>query len=311
MFTSQQNLALVQTELDRVFDQGFDSTYEDSAPGLATARTAEIFKVMRTDRRGEIEEIFKGSSLFPVIGETGVVPQQSAPIAANKLTTYVKDFASSIEISKDLFDDNMHNVWSRMVSNFGFKARVTQDDNAFAFFRGAFTTSLTADGVALISASHALIGGGTLSNLVSGALAPSTLNDAIVALAQQKDQAGVIMGCQPAYLLVPSSLFATARQVVGSILLANTGNNNINVIASDYGIRVYQSPYLGAAAGGSDTAWFLMARNHSVTRLIRQEIETRLRDWQYSNNRTYLYQANFREVVYAPDYVGVVGSTGV
>jgi hypothetical protein len=67
---------------------------------------------------------------------------------------------------------------------------------------------------------------------------------------------------------------------------------------------------LSAAAGGSDTAWFLMSRNHSVTRLIRQGIQTALRDWTYSNNRSYLYQANFREAVYVPDYVGIYGSTG-
>ncbi len=71
------------------------------------------------------------------------------------------------------------------------------------------------------------------------------------------------------------------------------------------------SPYLGAAAGGSDTAWFMLTRNHSVSRLVRQGIETALRPWQYSNNRTYLYQGNFREEVYVPDYSGAVGSTGL
>jgi hypothetical protein len=68
---------------------------------------------------------------------------------------------------------------------------------------------------------------------------------------------------------------------------------------------------LGAAAGGSDTAWYLLSDNHSVTRLVRQGIQTALRSWEYSNNRTYLYQANFREEVYSPDYIGCVGSTGV
>jgi hypothetical protein len=45
--------------------------------------------------------------------------------------------------------------------------------------------------------------------------------------------------------------------------------------------------------------------------LIRQGIQTALRDWTFSNNRTYLYQYNFREAVYAPDYIGVVGFVGV
>ena len=44
--------------------------------------------------------------------------------------------------------------------------------------------------------------------------------------------------------------------------------------------------------------------------LIRQGIETALRPWQYSNNRSYLYQGNFRENYFVPDYAGAVGALG-
>lgn len=200
-------------------------------------------------------------------------------------------------------------VWSKAVADFAMVARVTQDDNAFALFRNGFTTTLTADGQALFS-THTLIGGGTQVNNSTAALTPSSFNDAIVNLAQQKNQAGVIMGNVPSVLLVPSALFKKAKEITESALIADSANNNINVYRSAFGITVWTSPYLGAAAGGSDTAWFLLARNHSITRLIRQGIQTALRDWTYSNNRTYLYQANFREAVYAADYVGSYGSTG-
>ena len=203
----------------------------------------------------------------------------------------------------------MHGVWSKAVSDFAMVARVSQDDNAFAFWRGAFTTSLTADGSALI-ASHTLLNGSTQTNVVSGALTPTTLNNAIIALRQQKNQAGVILGNVPSVLLVPSALYKHAIEITDSALIADTANNNINVFRSAYGITVYTSPYLDATAGGSDTAWFLLSKNHGVTRLIRQGIQTALRDWSMSNNRSYLYQANFREAVYAADYVGVVGSLG-
>lgn len=307
MFTEAQNFAVVQTELDSVFYQNFD--YDSTNPGIATAATAALFKPMQTTHAAYIEEIFKGSGLFPVIGETTTVPV-STPKVANKLTTYIKDFANSIEISKNLFDDNMHGVWSKAVADFAYVARISQDDNAFAFWRNAFTTSLTADGAAVVSASHTLLNGQTLSNLVTGALDPTTLYSAMVALRQQKNQAGVIMGNIGSILLVPSPLFKHALEITDSALIADVANNNINVYRSAYGITVYTSPYLDAVAGGSDTAWFLLARNHSVTRLVRQGIQTALRDWSVSNNRTYLYQANFREAVYCPDYVGIVGSLG-
>jgi hypothetical protein len=203
----------------------------------------------------------------------------------------------------------MHGVWSKSVSDMAMKARITQDDNAMKLFRNAFTTALTADGSA-ICATHTLIGSGTVVNNTTAALSPTSLNTGIVALAEQKDQAGVILGNQPSYLVVPPALFKKALEVTDSALLADTANNNINVYRSAYGITVYTSPYLGASAGGSDTAWFLLARNHAITRLVRQGIQTSLRGWEMSNNRTYFYQANFREEVYCPDYAGIYGSTG-
>ena len=78
-----------------------------------------------------------------------------------------------------------------------------------------------------------------------------------------------------------------------------------------YGIEVVSSPYLDSVAGGSDTAWFLLSKNHAVMRLLRQGIQTGLRDWTMSNDRSYFYQANFREEVYCADWAGLVGSTGL
>lgn len=314
MLTEAQNFAVVQTQLDDVFYQNFE--YDSTFPSIATAQTGAIFKPLQTTHAAYIEQIFKGSYLFPVVGEIQTIPQ-STPQVANQLTTYIKDFASSIEVSKNFIDDNMHGVWGKAVADFAMVARVTQDQNAFLFFNNAFTTSLTADGIAFIG-THTLLNGQTQSNQLkiaqtgtaTTALDPTTLYAAIVMMRQQKNQAGVILGNSPSVLLVPSKLYKHAIEITDSALIADSANNNINVYRSAYGMTVYSSPWLDATAGGSDTAWFLLARNHSVTRLVRQGIETSLRDWTYSNNRTYLYQANFREAVYAPDYAGAIGALG-
>lgn len=307
MFNEAQNFAIVQTELDTVYFQTFE--YDSSTPGIATANTGEIFKPLTIDRAAYIGEVNKATGLYSIIGETQTVPL-STPKVTNKYTIYIKDFADAIEISKDLYDDNMHGVWAEDVRQFALMARVTQDQYAFTLFNNAFTTTLTADGVTFINSAHPLIGGGTTSNLVTGGLSNVTLNTAIVTLRQQVNQAGVILGGVPTILLVPPALFQLAIQITQSALISDSGNNAINVWRSAYGITVYQTPYMSAAAGGSDTAWFLMTPQHSVSRVVRQGVETALRPWQYSNNRTYLYQANFRENVFVPDYAGAVGSTG-
>jgi hypothetical protein len=305
MFTEAQNFSIVQTELDTVFFQQFQ--YDASQPGIATASTGSIFKPLTTEHAAYIGQINKATGFYSIIGETQTVPL-STPAVRNKYTILIKDFADSIEISKDLFDDNMHGVWAEDVRQFSLMARATQDNHAFGLFRNAFTTALTADGVSIINTAHPLIGGGTVDNLIVGALTPTTLNTAITRLREQKNQAGVILGGSPAILLVAPANFVNATQVTESALVSDSGNNAINVFRSAYGITVWTSPYLGAAAGGSNTAWFLMTPQHSVTRVVRQGIETALRPWQYSNNRTYLYQANFREEVFCPDYAGIVGA---
>lgn len=306
MFNSAQNLAIVQTELDGVFFQDFNRT---EAPGTATALTAEIFKVINVDHVNYIQEVFKGTGLWSATGETQAVATDS-PFVTNKQTVTVTDFTKGIEIPKNLFDDNMFGTYAKMVSDFANMARVTRDVNAFKVFRNAFTTQLTADGVAWISASHPLIAGGTLSNLISGALSVTTFNNALVSLQTQKNQAGVVMGSVGKILVVPPALFMLATQITQSFLQQGTPNNDINVFRSAYGVMVYTSPFISAAAGGSDTAWFLLADNHSVTRYVRQEVQTSLRSWEMSNNRTYFYQGNFREEVAVTDYSGAVGSTG-
>ncbi len=201
-------------------------------------------------------------------------------------------------------------------------ARRTQDFNAFKIFRGAFTTTLTADGSAFIG-SHTLIGGGTTNNEIvtaditgasSTALSTTSFNVATTRLANLKSQAGVPLQCVGDILLVPPPLYVNARQIAASSLVPENGNNAVNVFSMDYSVRVYQSVWLGTASpdgAGSDTAWFLMdSRRHAVRRFVRQGIITNLRDYTFSNNRTYFYQAFFREEVFVPDYIGVVGALG-
>ncbi len=300
----------------------FKQSYEMTVPpSYATAMTGEIFKVTDTTHAAYIGTIHKGPGLFSKIGEVQSIPSYVAKVA-NKWTVTIADFAEGIDISKNLFDDDIHGEWENQVSDFAIMARRTQDYNAFKIFRGAFTTTLTADGSAFIG-SHTLIGGGTTNNEVvtadvSGAsttaLTTSSFNVAMQRLATMKSQAGVPLQCVGDVLLVPPTLYTTARQIAASALVPENGNNAVNVFSMDYAVKVFQSVWLGTASPdglGSDTAWFLLdSARHVVRRFVRQGIITSLRDWTMSNNRTYYYQANFREEVFVPDYIGVVGAKG-
>jgi len=306
--SSALNPSVVKTALDDVFMQEFN--YKGH-PGFVDATSSIVFNQETSDRAAEIQEVFKGVGLFESYADEADVPNDQ-PRVTNQKTFSMVTYGKSIDIPKNFFDDNMHSTYEKMVKDFAMKARITQDSNAFAIFRGAFATTdfTTADGASLCSDSHTTISGDTVDNKLTAVLSETSLNSAIVALYEQKDQAGIVVGSAPQTLLVPPVLFKTACEIVESELRSGTADNDMNVYSSKYGINVATSNRLGAAAGGSDTAWFLLGRNHSVTRWVRQGIVTDLVDYKFQRNNNYIYKANFREIVGAMDYVGIVGSDG-
>lgn len=305
-FNSNENRNVVQTALDDIFMQEFKPLMH---PGSIDATNGQVFVQDSTDRAAIIEEVFKGTGLWGEREEEADV-KMSKPSVANQITSYIKNYADSVDISKNLFDDNLHGTYEKMVRNFAQMAKATQDTNAFAVYRNAFTTALTADGATLVSDTHTTLSGVNVDNKLTAALTPDSLFSAVVALSEQKNQAGVIMGGLATTLLVPPALFKKACEICGSELLANTTDNNINVFSSKYGINIVTSNRLGAAAGGSDTAWFLMTGDHSVRRYVRQGIMTDLVDYKFQRNNNYIYKGEFRETVQAVDYAGIVGSLG-
>mgnify|MGYP001615324912 CR=1 FL=1 len=308
--TNALNVGVVRTALDAIFVEEYEYPV---GPGMATAETPEIFRQEPIENAAHIEEVLGGGGGFwPAKGEEEPVAQAS-PRVANRATYVASTFANSLQISKEFFDDNMHGTYEAMVRKFAQNARATRDRTAFGTYRNAFGTTLTADGAAFISNTHTTITGLTEDNRIAGdpALSETALNTGMVELLQQRSQDGVVMGQQPAYLLVPSRLYRLALQITGSQLVNDTANNAINVWSSTYNIKVFHSPYLGAAQAGSDTAWFLLSKNHAVTRYIREEISTDLVDYIYSTNDSYVYKGRFREIYGVSDYVGAVGSNAV
>lgn len=310
MITNQLNPLVVQTELDDLFAQRYNMP---AGPMVATALSPEVFNQVPMENAAHIEAVLGGGGgIWPDKTEQQNVPQVS-PRIGDKVTYTALTFANGVEISKEYFDDNMHGAYQKMIKDFANGAIARRETSAFGIFRGAFTTTLTADGATFVSASHTTLTGLTVSNRLAGnpSLTVASLKDAITALMQQVSQAGIIMMQQPKTLLVPSALFYTALEIVGSGLQSGTGNNNLNVFPTAYGIEVKQSPYLGTSVtGGSNTAWFLMSDNHAVSRYFRESITTYLNDWRLSQNQAYWYAGRFREIYGVTDYVGVVGSDG-
>lgn len=306
-YNSALNPNVVKTDLDDVFYPEYNI---QEHPGYATAQTDGLFKQDRATSSAVIMELFAGSGAWEETAEEQVLPE-GQPRITNKKTFTVTKFARTVKIPKEFYDDNMHGAYEEMVKNFAQRARTTRDRNAFGLYRGGQTTTTTADGVAWFSNSHVSIAGNTVDNLIAGTLDGTTLYSMFVALGEQKSQDGEMDGHVPAVLLVPMAEFKNACEITKSTLRSGTANNDMNYYSELYpGLMVYTSPYLGAAAGGSDTACFLLSRNHSAKRWVREDVNTSLVDFEISDNDVYKYKGRYREVTGVMSYDGAVGLAG-
>lgn len=305
-YSSGLNPDVVRTLLDDVFMQKFTG---DQHPGYATAEDALVFNQDTADSSAVVEDLFKGVGAWETRAEEADVPSGNPRIGNQKIFSVV-NFDKSIDIPKNFFDDNKHGSYEKMVENFARRARTTRDKNAFSVFRLGFTTATTSDGVALFSTSHTNLNNDTVSNKMTSALSETSLNTAITSLVEMKSQDGELDGFLPRVLLVPPKLFKLACEITESEYRSATANNDENVYSSKYALSVRTSRYLGAAAGGSDTAWFLLSDAHSVMRYVRQSVQTALVDWIFQRNNNYIYKGEFREVVGAMSFEGIIGSDG-
>ena len=300
--------SVVKTELDAIFYATVD---RNPGPEFGSVTDELVLHQESASNGAVITEVFKGPGLWQEKAELANVYSDTALVGDSQTFT-IKEWANSVDISKNLFDDDMHSVVGRMIENMGAKARATMEKEGMGLFRNGFGTTLTNDAVAWFSNSHSTLNGDTVDNLETAALSESQLNTMIIALMEQVDQSGTIMGHQAACLLVPPALYKTAVEITDSELRSGTANNDDNVYSSKYGIYVKQNNWLGAAAGdnGSDTAYFLLSRDHQAYRWERQGIQTTLVDWKFERNNNYVYKGSFREQYGVGSYEGTVASNG-
>lgn len=307
MLTNALNPNVVKTFLDDVFYSDWDVALH---PQYADVTDSMIFRQESSALAQETFEEFAGPGLLQETGELVNFPD-AQPTFGNTVVFVNTKYARSVTISGEFFDDSKFMAIENMVRELAVNAKQTQRQQAFSLYNNGFTTAVGGDGVSLFNAAHPLLSGGTQDNVSADALADSSLNDAIIALVNQKKQDGVNAGQMPACLLVPPALYKLAVELTEAELTPASADNDPNVFSTKYGISVKQSPFLGAAYGGSDTAWFLLAKSHGVLRLIRKGIETTMIDRAISINDSYVYKASYRESVGYQSHLGTYGSTGV
>lgn len=301
ILSNNLNPNVVRTYLDGVFYPEFNG---ETAPGRAMANDPSIFRQESMEGASISEEVFFGTGFWDDREEEENVKKGNTGLG-NLQTFVASEYSQEIDVSKWFFDDHKFGVVDRMVRSMAMSGRQTRERNAFDLYNNAFDSTTTGDGTALISDSRTTFNGDTIDNKLTSSLSEASLEEAKVMLEKQKNHSGIPMGHVAQTLLVPTELYNDAVKLTDSKLEPGTDQNDVNVFSYKYNIQVKTSPYLT-----DSNAWFLLSTNHSVTRYMRQPIETWLVDSKYSRNRNYIYGGAYREALGAVDYAGIVGSTG-
>ena len=225
-----------------------------------------------------------------------------------------KAFTKGFMISRELNDDEKYGQMKKMAKALARAGRAKVEKDAitvltkgFAGDDGAFKGR---DGKELFHTAHTLVDSSkTCSNLLEGALNEANLKKAIQMMASQLDEAGNLIQMKATKLIVPPALEDTALRLLHSTQLPGTELNDTNEYLKNR-LQVVVMDYLGATAGGSDTAWFLQdGTRHELNFFWR--VKPEFKNEEDFDTFVAKYRGYMRYSYGFSDWRGMVGSKGL
>jgi hypothetical protein len=217
----------------------------------------EIYETETSERSFEEETKLSGFSAAPVKNEGSAIAYDNAQEAWTARYNH-ETIALGFSLTEEAIEDNLYDSLSaRYTKALARGMAYTKQIKAAAVLNNGFSSSYAGgDGQALFSASHPLVSGGTNSNIPS---TPSDLNEtslenAVIQIAQWTDERGLLIAAKPKKLIIPVQLQFVATRLLETELRVGTNDNDVNAIKNN-----------GSIPGGytvnnylTDTnAWFL------------------------------------------------------
>lgn len=259
---------------------------------------------------------------FSEMGTPEMVPEgkeyPDAPMSDARETYKVNKYGNMFTITWETVVNDDLDAISRIPAMQGAACRRLQNQAVYGVLTG---NPVMADTGALFNATAQTTAGGH-ANLATGAGAPSvtTLNTAYISMMTKKGlRSDVILNIQPAFLIVPAAIGATALQLIGSIADPSVGGNvagnsntkNIYGPNGDRPLKVIVEPLLD---GNSSTAWYLAANNSQVdtveiTFLEGEQSPVLENEWDFDKD-VYKYKVRQTFGVAPIDYRGLYKHNG-
>ena len=208
--------------------------------GLEYARYGEehkeIYETETSERSFEEETKLSGFSAAPVKNEGSAIQYDNAQEAWTTRYNH-ETIALGFSITEEAVEDNLYDSLSaRYTKGLARAMAYTKQVKAAAVINNGFSAAYPGgDGVALFSASHPLVNGGTNSNTPSTQvdLNETSLEAAVIQIAAWTDERGLLIAAKPKKLIVPPNLMFVAKRLLDTELRVGTTDNDINALKNN------------------------------------------------------------------------------
>jgi hypothetical protein len=269
----------------------------------------EVYETETSERSFEEETKLSGFSAAPVKNEGSAIAYDNAQEAWTTRYNH-ETIALGFSITEEAVEDNLYDSLSARYTKALARAMAyTKQVKAAAVLNNGFSATYPGgDGVALFSAAHPLVSGGTNSNTPSTQvdLNETSLEAAVIQIAAWTDERGLLIAAKPKKMVVPPSLMFVAKRLLDTELRVATADNDINAIKQ-----------MGAIPEGytvnhfltDPNAWFLTTDvPNGMKHFVRTPLQNSMDgDFDTGNVR---YKARERYSFGWSDPLGMWGSSG-
>ena len=203
--------------LNAVFGLEYGSIEDEHVP---------LFEVENSDRAFEEEVLFTGFGEAPTKSEGAAVQFDSATESFTSRYSH-ETVALAFAVTEEAMEDNLYDTFAKVRARGLARAMsTTKQVKAANVFNNGFSTSFPGgDGQPFFSNSHPVMSGTQDNLLAASDLSEATLETALIAIQQTKDDRDILIGARARSLHIPPNLQFTAEKILNSTLSTQIGVN--------------------------------------------------------------------------------------
>lgn len=297
-----------------LLDPRFRKIYGDELK-LIPSIGSTIFHMETSSKNNEKDSSASGLSKLVRRSEGQAITYEDKIQGFDVTYTHVED-ALGGAVTNAMWEDDQFNEIKKIPKDLA-DAKIRSEEQmkadifnySFTAGGGGLSTFTSGDALALFSNAHTREdGGATQSNYTTADLNEGSLETALNTIRATLNHKGQLYMSKGDTLVVPPALEKEARILLNSTQRVGTANNDINPMQGALKLVVWD--FLGSAAGGSDTAWFVLDSSlHQLNFFKRSDRGLEGPDWDF-DTKTARWTVDVRWSVGFSGWRGTYGSKG-